>query len=154
MAQAAHVQGPLSLTVQLSPSKQETRVQTQAESSNTLEASVATTFDVLAWEIELAGARCIQLDKLIGDLLPELPPPQREKLLEGLHTVDLLSQHLTNLSAFSRHMGENAPEHMVATVHGALGEITLGALADRMRESLGGAEGEDSGHDAGDFDFF
>jgi hypothetical protein len=154
MAQLPHVQGPLSPRVQFSASNREMRVQTQTQSSNTLEASIATTFDVLAWEIELAGARCIQLDKLIGDLLPELPPPQREKLLEGLHTVDLLSQHLTNLSAFSRHMGENAPEHMTASVHGALGEITLGALADRMSTSLGGDPGEDSDHDAGDFDLF
>lgn len=129
-------------------------MQNQVQVRNTLEASVATTFDVLSWEIELAGARCIQLDKMIGHLLPDLPPPQREQLLEGLHTVDLLAQHLTNLSAFSRHMGENAPPHMMVAVHGALGDITLGALADRMSASLGGEEGEDSDHDAGDLDLF
>lgn len=129
-------------------------MEAQVQTRDILEASVATTFDVLAWEMELAGARCMQLDKLIGQLLPDLPPPQRERLLEGLHTVDLLSQHLTNLSAFSRHMGENVPPELMVAVQGALGDITLGALADRMSTSLGGADGEDSDHDAGDLDLF
>ena len=126
----------------------------QVETKDSLQAGVATTFDVLAWEIELAGARCIQLDKLIGELLPDLAPPQKARLLEGLHTVDLLAQHLTNLSSFARHMGETAPHDMMVGVEGALGDITLGALADRMKTALGGEDGVDHDHDPGDLDLF
>lgn len=126
----------------------------QVETKDRLHSSLATTFDVLSWEIELAGARCIQLDKLIGELMPDLAPPQKARLLEGLHTVDLLAQHLTNLSSFARHMGETAPPDMMVAVEGALGDITLGALADRMKTALGGEDGVDDDHDAGDLDLF
>ena len=120
-----------------------------------LNASVATAFDVLAWEIELAGARCIQLDTIIGELLPTMPVEQRERLLEGMHTVDLLSQHLTSLSAFMRRMSEEAPAQVAAPVGNALADITLGALADRMFTAFGGEEaGFEDQTDAGDLDLF
>lgn len=120
-----------------------------------LEASVATTFDVLAWEVELAGARCIQLDAIVGELLQTMPIEQRERLLEGMHTVDLLSQHLTSLSAFMRRMSEDAPAQTTTPVTKALADITLGALADRMFTAFGGEEevAQDQ-TDAGDLDLF
>ncbi len=120
-----------------------------------LNASVANAFGVLAWEVELAGARCIQLDAIIGGLLATMPVEQRERLTDGMHTVDLLSQHLTSLSAFMRRMGEDAPAEVTAPVGGALAEITLGALADRMFTAFGGEEAvfEDQ-TDAGDLDLF
>jgi len=132
----------------------EATVTAQAQVKTELQAGVAQTFEVLAWEIELAGARCIHLDKLIGEILPDMPNPHREQLLESLHTVDLLAQHLTNLSAFARHMGESAPADMSVTVQGAIGDITLGALADRMFTALGGEEPEENDHEAGDLDLF
>nr|WP_272886903.1 hypothetical protein [Phenylobacterium aquaticum] len=97
-------------------------------------------FEVLAWEIELAGARCIFLDTLIGELMDTMPPSQRAKLGEGLHAVDLLAQHLTSLSAFARKISEDVPAGVSAPVSPALAEITLGALADRMSTSFGGEE--------------
>ena len=102
--------------------------------------SVAEAFDVLAWEIELAGARCIQLDAIIGELMPAIPTDQRQRLVEGLHTVDLLAQHLTGLSAFARRLSEDAPRDRAMPVSRALAEVTLGALADRMFTALGGEE--------------
>ena len=120
-----------------------------------LEASVAATFDVLAWEVELAGARCIQLDTIVGELLQTMPAEQRERLLEGMHTVDLLSQHLTSLSAFMRRMSEEAPTEATTPVTRALADITLGALADRMFTAFGGEETViDDSADAGDVDLF
>jgi hypothetical protein len=120
-----------------------------------LEASVAATFDVVAWELELAGARCIQLDTLVGELLHTMPIEQRERLLEGMHTVDLLSQHLTGLSAFMRRLGEDAPPQATTPVSRALAEVTLGALADRMFTALGGEEEVlIDAPDAGDVDLF
>ncbi|HEX5380517.1 MAG TPA: hypothetical protein VFW47_18200 [Phenylobacterium sp.] len=120
-----------------------------------MEASVASVLGVLAWEIELAGARCLKLDALIGELMPDMAPEQRAKLLEGLHTVDLLGQQLTSLSAFARHMSEVTPPDATAPVEAAIADMTLGALADRMLTALGGEEkGLNDGDDAGDLDLF
>jgi hypothetical protein len=84
-----------------------------------------------------------------------MPVEQRERLLEGMHTVDLLSQHLTGLSAFMRRLSEDAPAHATTPVSQALAEVTLGALADRMFTSFGGEEQVLVGElDAGDVDLF
>ena len=90
---------------------------------------MASTFDALAWEIELAGARCISLDSLIGALLPTMPAEHREQLMESMQAVDLLAQHLTGLSAFARRMSLSVADDVSAPVDIALAEITLGALA-------------------------
>jgi hypothetical protein len=120
-----------------------------------LEPSVASTFDALAWEIELAGARCISLDSLIGALLPTMPAEHREQLMESMQAVDLLAQHLTGLSAFARRMSLSVADDVSAPVDIALAEITLGALADRLSSALGGEErGVSDGQDAGDPDLF
>lgn len=130
-------------------------MQTQRQVDGELQASAATTFDALAWEIELAGARCIFLDKLIGDLMQTMPVEERTRLMEGMHAVDLLSQHLTGLSAFARKVSENVSEEVLVPVQAALDDITLGVLADRMSTAFGGEEmGLNQGDDAGDLDLF
>lgn len=117
--------------------------------------SVASTLDVLAAEIELAGARCIFLDRIIGEVMEGLPERERQRLVEGLHGVDLLAQHLTGLSAFARTLSLATPDTMTVPVDQALAEITLGALAERITAGLGGAD-EEAGadHDDGDVDLF
>lgn len=121
-----------------------------------LSPSVSATLDVLAAEIELAGARCIFLDRVIGEVMDGIAEAQRARLVEGLHAVDLLAQHLTSLSAFARGMSLVTPEEVSAPVDGALCEISLGALAERMRAGLGGSQEDeaDAGQDAGDLDLF
>ena len=120
-----------------------------------LEAGVAAALAVLAWEIELAGARCIRLDSIIGEFTQNLPAEEQERVLEGLHTVDLLSQHLTSLSAFAHKLSGEVAGELRAPIGPALGEITLGALADRMSVALGGVEkGLGDGDGAGDLDLF
>jgi hypothetical protein len=126
----------------------------QQKTADSLTASVQDTFSVLGWEIELAGARCIFLDKMIGELMHSVPPEQREKLLEGMHVVDLLSQHLTCLSSFARKLSEDAESSSSLAVDAALGEITLGALAERMRTAFGAPEDGAESADSGDFDLF
>jgi hypothetical protein len=127
-------------------------VAAQANTIEKLETDVATAFEVLGWEIELAGARCIYLDALIGELMPGMSGDQKTRLLEGLHADDLLGQHLTSLSAFARRVSAEAPAGVVG-VSAALSEITLGALADRMSTAFGGEEGAgDDESDAGDLD--
>ena len=120
-----------------------------------LQSDVATTFDVLSWELELAGARCIFLDTLIGKLLTTVAPEHRDQLLEGVQAVDLLSQHLTGLSTFARQLSQTVEAQEQIGVSAALKSITLGALADRMTTSFGGDEvGLNDGDDAGDLDLF
>ncbi len=126
----------------------------EAMGENALKATIGDTFDVLSWELELAAARCIYLDSLVGRMLAAIPDGQQADFVEGMHTVDLLSQQLTSLSAFARRMSGDAPD-VSAYVHKALSHITLGALADRMSTALGGAEkGIDDGADAGELDLF
>lgn len=119
-----------------------------------LETGMATMLDVLAWEIELAGARCVSLDAVVGELMHAIPPEHRERLIEGMHVVDLLSQHLTSLSAFARKLSEDAPADACVPVTDALAGITLGALADRMATAFGAEESADVEIAAGDLDFF
>ena len=120
-----------------------------------LQSDVATTFDVLSWELELAGARCIFLDTLIGKLLTTVAPEHRDQLLEGVQAVDLLSQHLTGLSTFARGLSQSVAAEERIEVGAALKGVTLGALADRMTTSFGGADaGLGDGDDAGDLDLF
>ncbi|MDO8801311.1 hypothetical protein [Phenylobacterium sp.] len=127
----------------------------QAQTVEVLEAGVSSMVGVLAWEIELAGARCMKLDTLVGELMHILPLEHREKLVEGMHTVDLLGQQLTALSTFARNLSGEIPETLMAPVQDALGDITLGALADRMFSALGGEEkGLNDGDEAGDLDLF
>lgn len=124
-------------------------------SRQALSPSVAATLDVLAAEIELAGARCIFLDRVIGEVMDRLSDDDRERMLQGLHGVDLLAQHLTSLSAFTRTMSLAAPADLTLPVNAAIAEITLGALAERMTAGLGGAD-DDATDDAdtGDVDMF
>ncbi len=120
-----------------------------------LEASLTKTFDVLSWELELAAARCIMLDATIGEMMKVIPADRGGDFIEAVHTVDLLSQQLTSLSAFARSMSASVGADASAPVGGALGDITLGALADRMSAALGGEEKGVNDHDeAGDLDLF
>lgn len=120
-----------------------------------LDASVATTLDVLSWEMELATARCMMLDALMGRVMARLPQEDQAQFVEGMHTVDLLSQQLAGLSAFTRKMSDRVPLDLMAQVDEALSGITLGALADRMTTALGGEEkGINDGEAAGDVDLF
>jgi hypothetical protein len=100
--------------------------------------SVAATLDVLAAEIEVAGARCLTLDRVIGEMMGCLSEADRARLLQGLHGVDMLAQHLTCLSTFARDLSQAAPAHMTLPADQALSGVTLGALAERMAAGLGG----------------
>lgn len=117
--------------------------------------SVAVTLDVLAAEIELAGARCIHLDRVLGEVMDGLSGERREQLMHGMHGVDLLAQQLTSLSAFARGLSAVVPESVTAPVEPALSEITLGALAERMTAGLGGVDNISATPPAsGDLDLF
>jgi hypothetical protein len=123
-------------------------------SEGSMRATMATTLEVLGWEIELAAARSIYLDTVIGRMIGLIPDDRKAEFVESMHTVDLLSQQLTGLSAFAQRMSGDVPD-VSAHVHSALGLISLGALADRMSVALGGVErGLNDGDGAGDLDLF
>ena len=119
-----------------------------------LKATIANMLEVLGWEIELAAARSIYLDSIVGRMMALMPADRQVEFMEGMHTVDLLSQQLTGLSAFTQRMSGDVPE-VNAYVHTALDRISLGALADRMSVAFGGLErGLNDGDDAGELDLF
>lgn len=122
--------------------------------SGALAPSVSATLDVLAAEIELAGARCLYLDRVLGEVMESLPESARSRLFQGMHGVDLLAQHLTSLAGFARRVSESAAPELTAPVGEALAEITLGALAERMTVGLGGAERVSGPPQSGDVDLF
>jgi hypothetical protein len=117
--------------------------------------TVAATLEVLAAEIELAAAHSITVDRILGEVMDQLPDGERNRLTHSLHGVDLLAQHLTSLAAFARSLGRAAPAQSTAPVRDALAEITLGALAERMAAGLGGPPPVLARHAvAGDLDLF
>jgi hypothetical protein len=120
----------------------------------TLAPSVATTLDVLAAEIEVAGARCLTLDRVIGEMMGCLPEADRARMLHGLHGVDMLVQHLSCLSAFARDLSQAAPAGVTLPAQAAIGGITLGALAERMAAGLGGPAPARAANADGDVDLF
>ena len=116
--------------------------------------TVGVTLDVLSGEIELAAARCIRLDKILGEFMDRLPTAERQVLTESLHGVDLLAQHLTGLAGFARTMSFATPDDAVAPVHDAIDSLTLGALAERMADGLGVPTAPTDDVDPGEVDFF
>ena len=117
------------------------------------EPRVSASLEVLAHEIELASARALSLDGLMGEVMQGLTPEHRSALVRRMHEVDLLTQHLTSLAAFARGLGDAAPATVTVPVDSALGAISLGALAERMAAGLtGGAVSARA--DSGDVDLF
>ncbi len=121
-----------------------------------LEAGVGSILGALAGEMDLAGETCLKLDALVGEIMAALPPAQRAQMTEGMHLVDLLSQQLHGLSAFARRMGGVVGDEVRAPVDDAIAGLTLGALAARMAQALGGetATAVEAADDAGDLDLF
>lgn len=126
-----------------------------ARLAGSLPASVASAFDALAWEMELAGARCTLLDNAIGELVSTLPPEHQAKAMGEMHAVDMLGQQLSALSSFARRVGGQVSEDVAVDVHFALSDITLSAVAERMLAALsGGVRVAFDAGEAGELDLF
>jgi hypothetical protein len=113
---------------------------------------VCEVFDRLSWEIELAAARCLLVDKVVGQMV-ELLPGDRAGFLETLHGVDLLHQHLQGLAVFSRTLSQRASKRARVSVVDALDAVTLGSVVERLRASMGAFVDPDEPA-AGDVDLF
>ena len=113
---------------------------------------VCEVFDRLSWEIELAAARCLLVDKVVGQMI-ELLPGDRAAFVESLHGVDLLHQQLQGLAVFSRTLSQRASRRARVSVVEALGAVTLGSLVERLNASMGAFVDPDDVA-AGDVDLF
>jgi hypothetical protein len=117
------------------------------------EPRVSASLEVLAHEIELASARALSLDGLMGEVMQGLTAEHRSALLRRMHEADLLTQHLTSLAAFARGLGDAACPTLTVPVESALSAISLGALAERMAAGLNGGA-VSARADSGDVDLF
>ncbi|MGQ3016887.1 hypothetical protein [Phenylobacterium sp.] len=115
--------------------------------------SPAKALDLLAGEIAMACHASQHLDDTLGKMLELIAPDERLKVMQDLHAIDLLKQHLTALANFARDLGLQASEEEAVDLTSALSHITLGDVVKRIE---GAATGLSYGaeDDDGDLDLF
>jgi hypothetical protein len=115
--------------------------------------SPAKALDLLAGEIAMACHASQHLDDTLGKMLELIAPDERLKVMQDLHAIDLLNQHLTALANFARDLGLQASEEEAVDLTSALSHITLGDVVKRIE---GAATGLSYGaeDDDGDLDLF
>ncbi|MBW0151459.1 MAG: hypothetical protein U1A07_17165 [Phenylobacterium sp.] len=115
--------------------------------------SPAKALDLLAGEIAMACHASQHLDDTLGKMLELIAPEERLKVMQDLHAIDLLNQHLTALANFARDLGLQASEEAAVDLTSALSHITLGDVVKRIE---GAATGMSYGaeDDDGDLDLF
>jgi hypothetical protein len=102
-------------------------------------ASLVAVFEALSAEMSIAAVSCGHLDSALGQILEAVPPEARMKVMQELHMVDLLAQHITAITDFTAGLARVASPDVSLEVEGALSRITLGDVAGRLRAGL--AEG-------------
>lgn len=100
-------------------------------------ASMATILEAISSEMSIAAEACGKLDDALGQILQATPPEGRNQVMQELHTVDLLAQHITAITDFSHRLAQIASTSETLAVDDALSAITLGAVAARLKTSLG-----------------
>ena len=109
---------------------------------------------VLAGELGHAGEACQRLDGALGGLLHLVAPEDRMKVMQELHAVDLLSQHLAALGALTQHLGAQSPDEGALDLSDALQGLTLGEVARRIQMAAGAVPAVPQDQDEGDLDLF
>jgi hypothetical protein len=102
--------------------------------------SVAAILAAVSSEMAIAAQACGELDNALGQILAATPPEGQARVMQELHTVDLLAQHITAITDFTHRIALIAPTEDRMTVDDALSAITLGAVAERLRGHLAQAE--------------
>ena len=115
--------------------------------------SPAMALDLLAGEIAMAGHASQHLDDTLGKMLELIAPDERLKVMQDLHAIDLLNQHLTALANFARDLGLQASEEAAVDLTSALSHITLGDVVKRIEGAATGVS-YGSGDEDGDLDLF
>lgn len=96
-------------------------------------ASVETVLKAISSEMSIAAVSCGHLDTALGKILEVVPAEHRLAVMQELHTVDLLAQHITAITDFT---GRIEPAAQGLDVNDALSAITLGDVAARLRASI------------------
>ena len=99
-------------------------------------ANLAVVLDALSAEMSIAAVSCGHLDSALGQILEAVPAEARMKVMQELHMVDLLAQHITAITDFTAGLAQSMAANGAPDVDGSLSRITLGDVANRLRESL------------------
>lgn len=99
--------------------------------------SIATVLEALSVEMSLAAEACGHLDSALGKILENTPPESRLAVMQELHTVDHLAQHITAITDFTAKLVQAAPADVPLAVENGLSTITLGDVAARLRTRMG-----------------
>lgn len=92
--------------------------------------------EALSAEMSIAAVSCGHLDSALGQILEEVPMESRMKVMQELHMVDMLAQHITAITDFAAGLANSMAEAGTPDVDGALSRITLGDVAARLRDTL------------------
>jgi hypothetical protein len=99
-------------------------------------ADLATVLEALSAEMSIAAVSCGHLDSALGQILEAVPPEARMKVMQELHMVDMLAQHITAITDFTAGLAQAATDGVSLDAEAALSRITLGDVANRLREAL------------------
>lgn len=92
--------------------------------------------EALSAEMSIAAVSCGHLDSALGQLLEAVPLESRLKVMQELHMVDMLAQHITAITDFTAGLATSMAADGAPDVDAALSRITLGDVAARLRETL------------------
>lgn len=98
--------------------------------------SLIAVLTALSAEMSLAAVSCCELDDALGQILQATPAEERMKVMQQLHTVDLLAQHVTALTDFTAGLVRAIGQDTSLDVEAALSTITLGAVAERLKAAI------------------
>lgn len=101
-------------------------------------ANLVAVLEALSAEMSIAAVSCGHLDSALGQILEAVPPEARMKVIQELHMVDLLAQHITAITDFTAGLARAATPDVSLEIDGALSRITLGDVAGRLRGTLAG----------------
>ena len=92
--------------------------------------------EALSAEMSIAAVSCGHLDGALGQILEQVPMESRLKVMQELHMVDMLAQHITAITDFTAGLASSMAAEGAPDVDAALSRITLGDVAARLRETL------------------
>ena len=98
---------------------------------------VETVLEAISTEMSIAAVACGHLDVALGKILEVVPNEHRLSVMQELHTVDLLAQHVTALTDFTGNLSQQHGQG-VLDVNDSLNAITLGDVAARLRQAIQG----------------
>ena len=99
-------------------------------------ASLVGLLEALSAEMSIAAVSCGHLDGALGQILEQVPTESRMAVMQELHMVDMLAQHITAITDFTAGLASTMATEGAPDVEGSLSRITLGDVANRLRENL------------------